>query len=149
MRLSYEISSSRLTKYAYGDCCVMSPQCGKMKNLLSLSPKNISSNQLFSNLFSKSATFTEFLPKLREREFPKFRHCVPIPHFGNFFILNNKFKMILLPNGLLSAIKNTISLPSGFPSALRLWMVFLSARRALLYLVFISSSSLAFPCPLF
>ena len=38
--------------------------------------KNISSNQLFSNLFSKTAIFTEFLPKLREREFPKFPHCV-------------------------------------------------------------------------
>ena len=55
-----------------------------------LSQRNISSNQLFSNLFSKTAIFTEFLPKLREREFPKFPHCVPIPHFGNFFILNNK-----------------------------------------------------------
>ena len=32
--------------------------------------KNISSNQLFSNLFSKIVTFTEFLPKMREREFP-------------------------------------------------------------------------------
>ena len=80
-------------------------QCGNYGN--SLSPIFFSSNQLFKNLFSKTATFTEFLPKLREREFPKFRHCVPIPHFGNFFILNNKFKMILLPNGLLSAIKNT------------------------------------------
>ena len=32
--------------------------------------KNISSNQLFSKLFSKIVTFTKFLPKMREREFP-------------------------------------------------------------------------------
>ena len=32
--------------------------------------RKISSNQLFSNLFSKTVTFTKFLPKLREREFP-------------------------------------------------------------------------------
>ena len=32
--------------------------------------KNISSNQLFRNLFSKTVTFTKFLPKIREREFP-------------------------------------------------------------------------------
>ena len=43
-------------------------QCGKMKNLLSL--KRISSNQLFSNFFSKTAAFTKFLPKLRESKFP-------------------------------------------------------------------------------
>ena len=29
--------------------------------------KNISLNQLFSNLFSKTVTFTKFLPKMRER----------------------------------------------------------------------------------
>ena len=32
--------------------------------------KNISSDQLFSNLFSKTVIFTKFLPKMREREFP-------------------------------------------------------------------------------
>ena len=32
--------------------------------------KNISSNQLFSNKFSKTVTFTKFLPKMREREVP-------------------------------------------------------------------------------
>ena len=32
--------------------------------------KEISSSQLFSNLFSKTVTFTKFLPKMREREFP-------------------------------------------------------------------------------
>ena len=35
-------------------------QCGKTSN--SLSPKNISSNQVFSNLFSKTVTFMKFLP---------------------------------------------------------------------------------------
>ena len=42
--------------------------CGKTRN--SLSPNFFSSNQLFRNLFSKNVTFTEFLPKMREREFP-------------------------------------------------------------------------------
>ena len=37
--------------------------------------KNISSNQLFSNLFSKTVTFTKFLPKMRESKFPEFSHC--------------------------------------------------------------------------
>ena len=37
---------------------------------------NISSNHLFSNLFSKTVTFTKFLPKMREREFPWFPQCV-------------------------------------------------------------------------
>ena len=34
-------------------------------------------NSLFSNsyAFSKTVTFTKFLPKIREREFPKFPHC--------------------------------------------------------------------------
>ena len=31
--------------------------------------KNFSTNQFFSNLFSKTVTFTKFLPKIREREF--------------------------------------------------------------------------------
>ena len=30
----------------------------------------ISSNQLFTNHFSKSVTFTKFLPKMRESKFP-------------------------------------------------------------------------------
>lgn len=41
-----------------------------------LTKRNISSNQLYSNLFSRTATFPKFLPKLSEREFPKFPHCV-------------------------------------------------------------------------
>ena len=32
--------------------------------------KNISSNQLSSNLFSKTVTFTKFLQKMYEKEFP-------------------------------------------------------------------------------
>ena len=32
--------------------------------------KNISSNHLFSNFFRKTVTFTKFLPKMRESEFP-------------------------------------------------------------------------------
>ena len=37
--------------------------------------KNISSNHLFSNLFSKHVAFTKFLPKMRESKFPKLPHC--------------------------------------------------------------------------
>ena len=48
-------------------------QCGKTKNLVS--PKNISSNQLFSNFFSKNATFTKFLPKMCETKSQQFPHC--------------------------------------------------------------------------
>ena len=49
-------------------CTLFPSQCGKTRN--SLSPKNISSNQLFSNFLSKNVAFTKFLPKIREREFP-------------------------------------------------------------------------------
>ena len=38
--------------------------------IFTLTKKNISSNQLVSNLFSKIVTFAKFLPKMREREFP-------------------------------------------------------------------------------
>ena len=48
-------------------------QCGKMKNILS--PKNISSNQLFSNFFGKNVAFTKFLPKKSESKFLKLPHC--------------------------------------------------------------------------
>ena len=37
--------------------------------------KKISSNQLFSNLFSKTNAFTKFLRKNCEREFLEFPHC--------------------------------------------------------------------------
>ena len=45
-------------------------QCGKMINLLS--PKKISSNQLFSYFISKTVIFTKFLQKKCESKFPKF-----------------------------------------------------------------------------
>ena len=38
--------------------------------------EKISSNQLFSNFFSKTITFTKFLRKKCEREFLQFPHCV-------------------------------------------------------------------------
>ena len=56
--------------------------CGNYRNYLCvkmrmfLSPKNISSNQLFSTFFSKNVAFTEFLLKMRESQFPWFPHCV-------------------------------------------------------------------------
>ena len=37
--------------------------------------KKISSNQLFSNFFSKTIAFTKFLRKKCEREFLQFPHC--------------------------------------------------------------------------
>ena len=54
-------------------------------------PKNISSKQLFSNLFSKTDTLTKFLPKLREREFPKFPHCAPYGNDGTLALFWKKF----------------------------------------------------------
>ena len=47
---------------------VTNAHCGNYGNLLSL--KKISSNHLFSSFFSKTVTFTKFLPKMRESEFP-------------------------------------------------------------------------------
>ena len=38
--------------------------------------KDTLSNQLFSDFFSKDVTFTKFLPKKWEQEFPQFPHCV-------------------------------------------------------------------------
>ena len=40
--------------------------------------KNISSNQLFSDFFSKNVDFTENLPKKCEIKFLKFPHCTVI-----------------------------------------------------------------------
>ena len=37
--------------------------------------KNISWNQLFGNCFRKIVAFTKFLPKMREKTFPKLPHC--------------------------------------------------------------------------
>ena len=53
-------SETKIRKFPHCDVC------GKMKNLLSL--KKISSNQLFSNFFSKTVTFTKFLQKICARE---------------------------------------------------------------------------------
>ena len=39
---------------------ILTLHCGNNRNLLS--PKKISSNQLFSNFFSENVTFTKFLP---------------------------------------------------------------------------------------
>ena len=52
-------------------------QCNVEKLEILSHLKQFSSNQLFSNLlFCKTVNFTKFLPKMREREFPKFPHCV-------------------------------------------------------------------------
>ena len=53
--------------------------------------KNISSNQLFSNFFSKSITFTEFLPKMCETKSRQFPHCVGCM-IATFFVLLKDFK---------------------------------------------------------
>ena len=47
--------------------------CGKTRKSFSL--KVFSSNQLFSNFFSKAIAFTKFLRKKCEREFLEFLHC--------------------------------------------------------------------------
>ena len=52
--------------------------------------RNISSNQLFSNLFSKTVTFTKFLLKMREREFPQFPHCAVLLWNNIKFTFNEK-----------------------------------------------------------
>ena len=44
------------------------------QSLQKTTEKNISWNQLFSKFFTKSVTFTKFLPKKCEREFPQFPH---------------------------------------------------------------------------
>ena len=51
-------------------------QCGKTSNSLSL--KKNSSNQLFSNFFSKTIAFTKFLRKKCGREFLQFPHCTAL-----------------------------------------------------------------------
>ena len=52
--------------------CMGFAQCGKMKNLLS--SKNISSNQPFSNFFSKNIAFTNFCQKSVRVNF-RFHHA--------------------------------------------------------------------------
>ena len=48
------------------------------REILSHHQKNNSSNQLLSNLFSKTVTFTKILPKMNEREFPCENCCKTI-----------------------------------------------------------------------
>ena len=51
----------------------------------SLTEKKISSNQLFSDFFSKTIAFTKFLRKKCEREFLQFPHCECVRvNFRNF-----------------------------------------------------------------
>ena len=47
---------------------VKTPLCGKMKHYSHR--KNNSSNQLFSNFFSKTVALAKILPKMRESKFP-------------------------------------------------------------------------------
>ena len=62
--------------------------------------KEISSNQLFSNFFSKTIAFTNFLRKKCEREFLQFPHCVMNVHIPEFYVctamilLSQKFRQI-------------------------------------------------------
>ena len=62
---------------------LMLPLCERLIHIHSVvkwknsQQKNISSNQLFSNFFSKNGAFTKFLSKMYERKFPKFPHCAP------------------------------------------------------------------------
>ena len=51
------------------------PNCGVEKWEILSHWKKISSNQLFSNFFSKTIVFTKFLRKKCEREFLQFPHC--------------------------------------------------------------------------
>ena len=56
---------------------IYTTHCGKISH-----QRNISSNQNFTNLFSKTMTFTKCLSKMGEREFPLFPQCA-----GNLFSL--------------------------------------------------------------
>ena len=50
--------------------CNHSAQCGKIENLLSQKKISLNRLRLFSDFFSLTVTFTGFLPKKRESEFP-------------------------------------------------------------------------------
>ena len=76
-----------------------------MKNLLS--QRKISSNQLYLlDLFSKTVTFTKFLPKMPDRELRLFSHWNAVWKLRNFTatILSQKFREInfLLKNFTLN-----------------------------------------------
>ena len=78
--------------------------------------KKLSSNQLFSNFFSKTVTFTKFLPKMRESEFPEFPQCAvcvetaaiyTVSHiFGKTFV--NLTVLVVLLKKLLNSWFNEI-----------------------------------------
>ena len=56
--------------------------------------KKISSNQLFSNFFSKTIDFTKFLPKKYEREFLQFPHCGVVKYYKTgWLILRTVWKL--------------------------------------------------------
>ena len=61
--------------------------------------KKISSNQLFSNLFSKNVTFTKFFPKKSESKFPEFPHCdrseLGNSSNGKNFVKSTDFQILL------------------------------------------------------
>ena len=48
----------------------------------------ISANQLFCDFFSKTVTFTKFLPKKCESKFPKFLHCNSLKKFSGNWLEN-------------------------------------------------------------
>ena len=57
-------------KFAWQWIFHFSTLCSVEKQDILSHQKNISSNQLFSDLFSKTVTFTKFLPKISESKFP-------------------------------------------------------------------------------
>ena len=53
-----------------------------VKSIICRDDRSTKTTVLFSNsLFSKTVTFMKFLPKMREREFPYFPHCVTATKF--------------------------------------------------------------------
>ena len=66
----------------------------KKREILSQQLKKNSSNQLFSNFFSKTIAFTKFLRKKCEREFLQFPHCaVEITDFTATVFRKNSVKL--------------------------------------------------------
>ena len=71
----------------YIDFVSIRAQCGKWKNYI-FSLKQNSSNWLFGNFFSKTVTFTKFLPKESESTFRK-SHCAKKTWNGLCYFLCN------------------------------------------------------------
>ena len=63
---------------------VILAQCGR-NNKFSFTEKNFVKS-IFSVFYSKTVTFTEYLPQECEREFPQFPHCVYSG--GGHYIMN-------------------------------------------------------------